>query len=93
MRAFIASLYIFVGLSLGTESAFAKNQSFIDKVYKVQNLKGTYYISFHREPVLYEVEEKNTSVLAKLEQSQKQKKPVTVTVDPVTKKILQVKGP
>jgi nicotinic acid phosphoribosyltransferase len=93
MRSLIASLCIILGLSFGTELAFAKRQSFIDKVYKVQNLKGKYYISFHREPVLYEVEEKNTSILTKLEQSQKQKKPVAVTVDPLSKKILEVKGP
>lgn len=92
MRFLIASLCILGSLTLGTELAFAKSQSFIDKVYRVQRLQGKYYISFHREPVLYEVEEKNTSVLTKLEQSQKQKKPIAVTVDPLTKKILEVKG-
>ncbi|MGE5086324.1 MAG: hypothetical protein ACM3MG_08510 [Bacillota bacterium] len=93
MRSVIASFCVFAGLSLGSELSLARNQSFIDRVYKVQNLKGKNYISFHREPILYEVEEKNTNILTQLQQSQKQQKSVTVTVDPLTKKILEVKGP
>lgn len=79
-------------------SAFAKSSSveirtFIDRVYQINKIQERMVVSFDREAVLYEVTTQEKSLLQKLEQSQKKKKPVAVTVNPLTKHILKVKGP
>lgn len=93
MKYLIATLFLFVGISaFANETPILKTQNFIDRVYKIKTIKEKSFITFHREPVLYEIEQ-NKTVLSKLEKSQKTQKPVAVTVDPLTRKILEVKGP
>jgi len=92
MRSFLG-ICLFVGFSVLAEASFAKNQSFVDRVYKIKTLNEKSYISFHREPVIYEVEKKDSSLLKALEQSKGTQVPVAVTIDSVSKKILKVKVP
>lgn len=93
MRILLGSLILFLSTSVFAETSAMKTQNFLDRVYKIRKHKEKSLITFHREPVLYEVVDGDKNILKKLELSQKTKKPIAVTVDPLTRKILEVKSP
>lgn len=93
MRLFLALTLLLVSFSAFAQKPALKTQNFVDRVYKIKKHKEKALITFHREPVLYEITEGEKTLLRKLEESQKTKKPVAVTVDPLTRKILEIKGP
>lgn len=73
-----------------------KPQEFIDVVYKIQTVDSKSLVSFQRTPSIYEITQDlkdGKSLLSKLEESQKSQKALRVKVDPLTRKILEVKGP
>lgn len=93
MKSLLAVIILSFSFSAFAEKPVMKTQNFVDRVYKIKKHKEKSLITFHREPVLYEIAESNKTLLLKLEESQKTKKPIAVTVDPLTRKILEIKGP
>ncbi|MBV2167499.1 MAG: hypothetical protein KUL82_02220 [Bdellovibrio sp.] len=94
MKLFLTTLAFLLGSSAFAEEPTVKPHSFIDVVYKIKTQNGKSLITFYRAPTLYEIPEvKDVTLLRKLEASQKDKKPIRVTVDPLTRKILSIKAP
>lgn len=93
MKNLIAVLAVFLGTSAGAESSPVKSQEFTDRVYKIEKIKNKSLISFYLKPLVYQIPETDKDLLQQLQQSLKEKKPIVITVDPVSKKILSVKSP
>ena len=93
MKYVIILVGLFMCLITAAPAASAKTQSFVDFVHQIKTTKEKSFVVFYREPVVYEVSAQNKSLLKQLEESQKNKKPLAVTVDSLTKQILKVKGP
>lgn len=93
MKYVIVLVSFFLCVIASAETFVVKTQNFVDRVHQIKITKEKSYIIFYREPVLYNILPHEEALLKKLEQSQKSKKPLVVTVDPLTKHILKVKGP
>ncbi|WP_374076928.1 hypothetical protein [Bdellovibrio bacteriovorus] len=93
MKSLLVVIILLFSFSVFAQKPVMKNQNFVDRVYEIKKHKEKSLITFHREPVLYEINEGDKSLLLKLEEGQKTKKPIAVTVDPLTRKIIEVKGP
>lgn len=95
MKFIVAIILMLTATVSRAETAALKPQKFIDVVYKIKSAKDKSLISFRRTPTIYEVgagDQKETpELLKKLEGSQKNKKPIEVIVDPLSRKILEVK--
>lgn len=93
----LTTLLVVLMTSTGfAQSSGPKPQKIVDVVFKIQKIDEKSMISFYRAPTIYEVtgDTKGASdLLALLEKSQKTQKPVQVTVDNRTRKILEVKEP
>ncbi|WII70768.1 hypothetical protein QJS83_09880 [Bdellovibrio sp. 22V] len=93
MKFFVIAL-LFVSSTSFAQGPQMKPQSFLDVVHKVKTTKDKSLITFKRTPTIYEVPaDSQKEILKKLEASQKNQKAIEVTVEPVSRKIIEVKGP
>lgn len=96
MKYLIAVLVLFMTSAGVAQTSGPKPQKVVDVVFKIQKVKDKSLISFHRAPTIYEVVSEQTDamdILGKLESSQKNNKAVEVTVDNLSRRILDVKAP